>query len=186
MTLSGALRDPPLVAALVLTGLALFFGGGAGDGSLWWLGGGAAVAIVVALATRGLPRGLVTLAPFALLVAWLAASISWSWLPDRSWDYADRALVYLLFAALGLWLSGRTRELALGLAPRLRLARRACPHVLARRAGDGRRRGHGVPGAFRRPARARRDARRGRSAGSGRRRRGVRAAGDHEGRADHV
>src|SRR6478736_567068 len=115
MTLSGALRDPPLVAALVLTGLALFFGGGAGDGSLWWLGGGAAVAIVVALATRGLPRGLVTLAPFALLVAWLAASISWSWLPDRSWDYADRALVYLLFAALGLWLAGRTRELALGL-----------------------------------------------------------------------
>jgi len=83
MTLSGALRDPPLVAALVLTGLALFFGGGAGDGSLWWLGGGAAVAIVVALATRGLPRGFVALAPFALLVAWLAASISWSWLPDR-------------------------------------------------------------------------------------------------------
>src|SRR6476661_7536112 len=50
---------------LVRTGLALFFGGGAGDGSLWWLGGGAAVAIVVALATRGLPRGFVALAPFA-------------------------------------------------------------------------------------------------------------------------
>ena len=115
MTLSGALRDPPLAAALVLTGLALFLGGGAGDGSLWWLGGGAAVAIVVALATRGLPRGFAALAPFALLVAWLAASISWSWLPDRSWDYADRGLVYLLFAVLGLWLAGRTRELALGL-----------------------------------------------------------------------
>ena len=56
-----------------------------------------------------------TLAPFALLVAWLAASIWWSWLPDRSWDYADRALVYLLFAALGLWLAGRTAELAVGL-----------------------------------------------------------------------
>ncbi len=50
-----------------------------------------------------------------MLVAWLAASIWWSWLPDRSWDYADRALVYLLFAALGLWLAGRTAELAVGL-----------------------------------------------------------------------
>jgi hypothetical protein len=55
------------------------------------------------------------LLPFALLVAWLAASISWSWLPDRSWNYADRALVYLLFALLGTWLVGRTRDLALGL-----------------------------------------------------------------------
>ncbi|MDX6477264.1 MAG: hypothetical protein QOH95_2775, partial [Gaiellaceae bacterium] len=36
-------------------------------------------------------------------------------LPDRSWDYANRALVYLLFAALGLWVAARTRELALGL-----------------------------------------------------------------------
>jgi O-antigen ligase len=93
----------------------LFFGGGAGDGSLWWLGGGAAVAIVVALATRGVPRGLLALVPLALLVAWLATSISWSWLPDRSWDYADRGLVYLLFATLGLWLAPRTRELAIGL-----------------------------------------------------------------------
>src|SRR5215475_16057369 len=109
MTLSGALRDPPLAAALLLIGLALFFGGGAGDGSLWWLGGGAAAAIVVSLATRGLPRGLAWLTPFALLVGWLALSISWSWLPDRSWDYANRGLVYLLFAVLGLWLAARTR-----------------------------------------------------------------------------
>src|SRR5438477_8754466 len=100
-------RDPPLAAALVLIGLALFFGSGAGDGSLWWLGAGAALAIVVALGLRGLPRGAAALVPLALLVAWLAASISWSWLPDRSWDYADRSLVYLLFALLGLWLAGR-------------------------------------------------------------------------------
>jgi O-antigen ligase len=115
MTLSGALRDPALAAALLLVGLALFFGGGGGDGAVWWLGGGAAVAIVVALATQGLPRGLLALLPFALLVAWLGLSISWSWLPDRSWNYADRGLVYLLFALLGTWLAGRTRELALGL-----------------------------------------------------------------------
>ena len=49
------------------------------------------------------------------LVAWLGLSISWSVLPDRSWDYANRTLVYLLFAALGLWLVDRRRELALGL-----------------------------------------------------------------------
>ena len=35
--------------------------------------------------------------------------------PTRSWEYANRALVYALFAALGLWLAARTRELALGL-----------------------------------------------------------------------
>jgi O-antigen ligase len=61
------------------------------------------------------PRGWWALLPLALLVGWLALSIWWSWLPDRSWDYADRGLVYLLFAALGLWLAGRTRLLALGL-----------------------------------------------------------------------
>jgi hypothetical protein len=108
-------RDPLLVASLLLTGLALFFGGGAGGGSLWWLGAGAAAAVVVGLMLRGVPRGWWAVLPLALLVGWLALSIAWSWLPDRSWDYADRGLVYLLFALLGLWLAGRTRGLALGL-----------------------------------------------------------------------
>src|SRR5947209_3990937 len=109
------IRGPPLTASLLLVGLALFLGGGGEDGSLWWLGGGTAAAIVVLAALRGLPRGWRSLAPLAALVAWLAASISWSWLPARSWDYADRGLVYLLFAALGLWLAGRTHLLAAGL-----------------------------------------------------------------------
>ena len=109
------IRDLPLAASLPLVALALFLGGGASDGSLW-----------VARRRRGdrgrrsggpvgLPRGWLSLAPFAALVAWLALSISWSWLPRRSWDYADRGLVYLLFAVLGLWLAGRTRPLAVGL-----------------------------------------------------------------------
>ncbi len=109
------IRDLPLAASLVLVGLALFLGGGGEDGSLWWLGGGAAAAIVALTAARGVPRGWLPLAPLAALAAWLAASISWSWLPARSWDYADRALVYLLFALLGLWLAGRTRQFAVGL-----------------------------------------------------------------------
>ena len=110
------IRDLPLAASLALVGLALFAGGGGEDGSLWWLGGGAAAAIVVLGARHGVPGGWLTLVPFAALVAWLAASISWSWLPDRSWEYADRGLVYLLFVVLGLWLTGRKQLLAAGLA----------------------------------------------------------------------
>ena len=110
-----AIRELPLVAPLALAGLAIFFGGGPGDASLMWLGGGALVILLALLATEGAPGGLLALLPLAALAAWLGLSISWSTLPDRSWDYADRALVYLLFAALGLWLAARTRELANGL-----------------------------------------------------------------------
>jgi hypothetical protein len=109
------IREPALSASLILIGCALFFGGGPSYGATPWLGAGALIVIVVLLATRGVPSGWPALVPLALLVGWLALSISWSALPDRSWDYANRALVYLLFAALGLWLAARTRQLALGL-----------------------------------------------------------------------
>jgi O-antigen ligase len=110
-----AIRELPLAASLLLVGLALFFGGGPGSGSVPWLGGGALLVLVVLIATRGVPTGWQWLLPLAALTAWLALSISWSALPDRSWDYANRTFVYLLFALLGLWLVARTRELALGL-----------------------------------------------------------------------
>ena len=110
-----AIRELPLAASLVLVGAALFFGGAAQNGSLPWLGGGALLLVVAFLAVQGLPQGRLLLLPLAALVGWLALSISWSTLPDRSWDYADRAGVYLLFAAVGLSLAGRRRELALGL-----------------------------------------------------------------------
>jgi O-antigen ligase len=110
-----AIRELPLAASLVLVGAALFFGGGPGSGSLPWLGGAALVVVVVLIATHGLPPGWPWLLPLAALAAWLGLSISWSALPDRSWDYANRTLVYLLLALLGLWLAGRTRALALGL-----------------------------------------------------------------------
>jgi hypothetical protein len=109
-----AIRELPLAASLLLVGLALFFGGGPGSGSLPWLGGGALLAVVVLIASRGVPSGWPLLVPLAALAAWLALSISWSALPDRSWDYANRTLVYLLFALLGRWLAGRSRGLALG------------------------------------------------------------------------
>jgi O-antigen ligase len=110
-----AIRELPLAASLLLAGLALFFGGGPGSGSLPWLGGGALLAIVVLIVARGLPAGWQRLVPLAALAAWLGLSISWSALPDRSWTYANRTLVYLLLALLGLWLAGRTRTLAVGL-----------------------------------------------------------------------
>ena len=110
-----AIRELPLAASLLLVGVALFFGGGPGSGSLPWLGGGALLAVVVLIATRGLPPGWPLLVPLAVLAAWLGLSITWSALPDRSWDYANRTLVYLLFVLLGLWLADRTRALALGL-----------------------------------------------------------------------
>jgi len=116
-----AIRDLPLAASLALCGAALFFGGGALDGSLPWLGTGALLAVLASLAVCGVPAGLRTLVPLAALTAWLALSVAWSTLPDRSWVYANRAFVYLLFAVLGLWLAPRTRALALGLGALLGL-----------------------------------------------------------------
>ncbi|HEY8644944.1 MAG TPA: O-antigen ligase family protein [Gaiellaceae bacterium] len=110
-----AIRELPLAGSFLLVGLALFFGGGPGSGSLPWLGGAALLVTVVLIVTRGVPSGWPRLVPLAALAAWLALSISWSALPDRSWDYANRTLVYLLLGVLGLWLAGRTRALALGL-----------------------------------------------------------------------
>ena len=68
------------------------------------------------LLTVGVPRGWPAALPLAALAVWCAASIRWSGLPDRSWDYANRTVVYALFAALGLWAAARTRALANGLA----------------------------------------------------------------------
>jgi O-antigen ligase len=110
-----AIRELSLAAPLLLLGGALFFGGGPGNGSIFWLGSLGLLTIVMLLAIEGVPGGALSLVPLLLLAAWMAVSISWSTLGDRSWDYTDRALVYAVFAVLGLWLAGRTRELALGL-----------------------------------------------------------------------
>jgi hypothetical protein len=111
-----AIRELPLAAPLALAALAVFFGGGPGEGSLMWLGGGALLVAIVLLGLVGAPRGSLALLPLAGLVAWLALSIAWSSLPSRSWDYADRGLVYILFAVLGLWLAPHTRLVANGLS----------------------------------------------------------------------
>jgi O-antigen ligase len=43
---------------------------------------------------------------FAAFVVWQAVSIAWSIEPARSWDYVNRSLVYLAFAAVGALLGG--------------------------------------------------------------------------------
>src|SRR5579862_403994 len=111
-----ATRELPLALCVLLLGVAMFHGDATGDGMVPWLGGGALAAAVVLAATRGIPGGWLALLPLAALTIWLALSIWWSALPDRSWNYADRTFVYLAFAALGLWFAGRTEELAYGFA----------------------------------------------------------------------
>jgi hypothetical protein len=110
------IRQLPVAAPLLLVGLALFFGGGPSDSSVFWLGGLALLAVLALLASDGVPGGFEGPALLALLGVWCAISIAWSWLPDRSWDYANRTLVYAALAGVGLWAAGRTRELAVGLA----------------------------------------------------------------------
>src|SRR5581483_9961353 len=95
----------PLGPALALIAGAFFAGGGAGGGSLPWLGGAAVVVAAALVAAYGLPRAALAL-----------ASVAWSIEPDRSWEYANRTFVYLAFALVGVYLAGRTGELALGLA----------------------------------------------------------------------
>jgi hypothetical protein len=117
-----AIRELPLASSLLILAVAVLHGGAAGDGMVPWLAGGALAATVVLAATHGVPGGWIALLPAAALTGWLALSIAWSQLPDRSWNYADRTFLYLLLAALGLWLTGRTRELALGLCALLAVA----------------------------------------------------------------
>lgn len=110
------IRQLPLAAPLLLTGLALFFGGGPADSSIFWLGGLTLLALLALLATEGVPGGFEGPALLALFGVWCGISVAWSWLPDRSWDYANRGLLYAALAGVALWASTRTRGLAVGLA----------------------------------------------------------------------
>ena len=106
----------PLGAALALTAAVLFSGGGSDSGSLTWIGAAAVLVLVVLVAVYGPPQRSLALLPLAALAAWCALSIAWSIEADRSWDYANRTFVYLVFALVGTYLAGRIGELALGLA----------------------------------------------------------------------
>ena len=104
----------PLGAAFALAAAILFFGGGPNDGSMLWIGGAAALVFVGLVAIYGFPRGSLALVPLIALAAWCMTSIAWSIEPDRSWEYANRTLVYVAFALVGTYAAGRIGGLATG------------------------------------------------------------------------
>jgi O-antigen ligase len=96
-------------AAAALCFAALFLSAGSSQSRIFWIGTAAVLvgAIGWALQPPTLPRtALVFFVAFAAFVLWQAASIAWSIEPARSWDYANRSLVYLAFAAVGALLGG--------------------------------------------------------------------------------
>lgn len=103
------------VALLALTGLALalalFAGGASTDDALHTVGGFALAAATIALiaALRGLlplpqleSAGRIAVGAALGLGVWVALSIAWSILPDASWGWLNRWLVYAAFGVLGL------------------------------------------------------------------------------------
>jgi O-antigen ligase len=103
-----------LVHLSVLAGLmcaAVLFGAGSSDDRLFSIGVAATLAgcLGLAAALAGfVPRpsvgraGAVSLVALSLFVLFNALTIRWSVAPDRSWAYANRAFVYLMFLVLGL------------------------------------------------------------------------------------
>ena len=105
-----AVRGAALPAA-ALAFAALFFNDGSSQSRLFWIGAAAVIVAAIGwgLAPPSLPRrAVVFFALFAAFVLWEALSIAWSIEPSRSWDYANRGLVYLAFAAVGALLGGIT------------------------------------------------------------------------------
>src|SRR6266480_6170061 len=96
-------------AAAALCFAALFLSAGSSQSRLFWIGTAAVLVAAIgwALQPPTLPRAsVVFFVGFAAFVLWQAASIAWSIEPARSWDYANRSLVYLAFAAVGALLGG--------------------------------------------------------------------------------
>jgi len=93
---------------------AVFFGAGQSPSRLAWIGGAAVLLAALAGAAALLgrlplpalgPLGAGFVAAYAALVLWFGISIGWSVLPDRSWDYVNRGVVYLAFLVVGFFLA---------------------------------------------------------------------------------
>jgi hypothetical protein len=103
----------PLFAAAsaALIAAAVLFSNGSSDDPLIWIGGlaivfAAAAAVSAAVGALAVPEltalGLATVGCFAFFVVWQGFSVLWSIEADRTWNYVNRALVYLAFLVLGL------------------------------------------------------------------------------------
>src|SRR5260221_843431 len=104
----------PALAAAALCFCALFFSGGFAVAPLVWIGGLAivlapllaAAALLVLLPALRLdaPAAAFLVCIFALAV-WVGVTTTWSLSPERSWIYTNSALVYAVFALLGVLVS---------------------------------------------------------------------------------
>jgi hypothetical protein len=103
----------PLLAGVsaALVAAAVLFSKGSSDDPLIWIGGlaiafAAAAAVSVAVGSLAVPEvsplGLAAVGCLAGLVVWQGFSVLWSIEADRTWNYVNRALVYLAFLVLGL------------------------------------------------------------------------------------
>lgn len=101
-----------LGVSAVLLAVALFASNGSAYGPLVFVGGCAALAAGIAVSLAGLgliawPRldrfGLAAVLLLAAFVCWTGLSVVWSVVPDESWQYLNRSLVYFAFLVLGLF-----------------------------------------------------------------------------------
>ncbi len=107
-----AIRELPLVAPLAARRASPCSSVAApANGSVPWLGAGALRRDLWRCSrSAACPGGVASVAAARRCSLCGARSRSaWSWLPDRSWDYANRTLLYALAATLGLWFAGRAR-----------------------------------------------------------------------------
>ena len=92
-------------AAGALLAFALVASRGSSDSRLFWIGFLAVLLGAVGLVVRSPRLGRPAVAFLGLLAAFAvcqALTIAWSIQPGSSWDYANRALVYLAFAVVGV------------------------------------------------------------------------------------
>jgi tetratricopeptide (TPR) repeat protein len=120
-TRPGVLLAPlPLLAGVSagLVAAAVLFSKGSSDDPLIWIGGlaiafAAAAAVSAAVGSLAVPAlsalALATVGCFAGLVVWQGFSMLWTIEADRTWNYVNRALVYLAFLVLGLALGTMRR-----------------------------------------------------------------------------
>jgi hypothetical protein len=110
----------PLIALVTgaLVAAAVLFSDGSSDGPLIWLGGlaivvAAAAAVSAAMGIVAVPEltplGLASVGCVGAFVVWQGLSMLWSIEPDRTWNYINRAVVYLAYLLLGL-VVGRLRR----------------------------------------------------------------------------
>jgi hypothetical protein len=108
-----ALLSLVAVVSAALAAAAVLFSNGSSDDPLIWIGGlaivfAAAAAVSATVGAMAVPEltalGLATFGCFAAFVGWQGLSLLWSIEADRTWNYINRALVYLAFLVLGLTL----------------------------------------------------------------------------------